>query len=301
MKGHEGAVTPQEMVIDRRVLRRWHERWAGHHDRHAVLAERTRGELLERLDLLTLTPRRVLDAGAGTGLGAAALARRYPQARVVALDHAHGMCRRARRRRGWRHRFDVVRGDLAALPLPDSSVDLLFCNLGLQDCQPLDDVLAGIRRVLADGGVFTFATLGPGSMAELRTAWREVDAVPRVHPFVDMHDLGEALGRAGLRDPVLDVERVVFTYPDWPALVGELRRLGGASALRARPPGLTAPGRLAALERAYECHRRDGVLPLTCEVVFGHAWAVGAAPPPRDRGDGEIRVSVSRLGRRRGA
>ncbi len=42
--------------------------------------------MLERLQLVTLVPRVVLDAGAGTGHASRALKRRYPKALVVALD-----------------------------------------------------------------------------------------------------------------------------------------------------------------------------------------------------------------------
>ena len=51
-----------------------------------VLARHTGKELLERLSLLTLTPRIILDLGCGAGVEANLLTQRYPGAVVVGLD-----------------------------------------------------------------------------------------------------------------------------------------------------------------------------------------------------------------------
>ena len=98
-----------------------------------------------------------------------------------------------------------------------------------------------------------------------------VDA--HVHLFLDMHDVGDALVRARFADPVLDIERYTLTYPDVPALMRELKGIGAHNVLTARARGLTGRGRLAAMIAAYERERRDGVLPASYEVVYGHAWA----------------------------
>jgi malonyl-CoA O-methyltransferase len=277
-------------------VRRRHERAADGYDARAVLADRTREELLERLDLVALSPACILDAGAGTGSGTLALARRYPRARVIAVDHAGAMCRRVRRRRRWWGRLDTLQGELQALPIASGRIDLVFSNLALQDCPSLDGALAELRRVLSDEGLFTFATLGPDTLRELRQAWREVDALEHVHPFVDMHDLGEALLRNGFADPVLDVERYRLTYPDWTALITELRAVGGASAVTGRRVGLTGRRRLGALSDAYERFRDQGVLPVTCEVVFGHAWPARRAASTQNR-DGSVLIPTQNIGR----
>ena len=52
--------------------------------------------------------------------------------------------------------------------------------------------------------------------------------------------------------------------------------------------------RRPAVEAAYEGLRRDGRLPSTWEVVYGHAWATGSVPAP----DGEARFPLDRIGRR---
>jgi malonyl-CoA O-methyltransferase len=55
--------------------------------------------------------------------------------------------------------------------------------------------------------------------------------------------------------------------------VRDLRYLGTGNVAQGRARGLIGKGRLAEVQKRYERHRRNGVLPATYEVVFGHAWA----------------------------
>lgn len=93
-----------------------------------------------------------------------------------------------------------------------------------------------------------------------------------VSPFLDMHDIGDALIRARFADPVMDVERLTLTYSDVRALMWDLKHLGAHNALQQRPRGLTGRRRLMAMLDAYERFRVQGRLPSTWEVVHGHAW-----------------------------
>ncbi len=275
------AATPsapeEAFAIEARVVRRAFSRAGAGYDAVAVLQARVREELLSRLELTAITPALILDAGAGTGHASLALHRRYPQARVLALDAAHGMLHEARRRQRWRRHFERICADGAQLPLPDASVDLVFSNLMLPWCWP-DEVLGECRRVLKPGGLLALSTCGPDTLRELRTAWAAADELPHVLPFVDMHDLGDALVRTGFASPVLDVERYVLNYADVGAAFADLKAGGACNPLLGRRRGLTGPRRFAAMTRAYEQQRIDGRIPATCEIVFAHAWAGGAAP-----------------------
>jgi len=57
--------------------------------------DETRGRLLERLELVRLEPRVIVDLGCATGRGARALAARYPAARILAVDSSAAMLRAA--------------------------------------------------------------------------------------------------------------------------------------------------------------------------------------------------------------
>jgi malonyl-CoA O-methyltransferase len=134
-------------------------------------------------------------------------------------------------------------------------------------------VFAEVLRVLKPGGLWVYATFGPDTLKELRAAWQAVDARVHVHEFIDMHDLGDVLLGSGFADPVLDVERLVLTYPDVRALLRDLKQLGAHNADRSRARGLTGKRHFRQFEAAYQAFLRDGQVPATYEVVFGHAWA----------------------------
>jgi malonyl-CoA O-methyltransferase len=267
------------------------------YDAAARLQARVRAELLERLDLVRLEPAAVLDLGAGTGHGAAALKRRYRSARVVALDLAEGMLREAGRHQTLFRRFSRVCGDAAALPLRDASVDLVLSNLVLQWCNEPDAVFRECRRVLRPGGLLTFTTFGPDTLVELRRAWAAADGHTHVNRFIDMHDLGDALIRSGLAEPVMDVERHVLTYADVRDLMHDLKAIGAHNANAGRPRGLTGKAALGRMIAAYDAFRRDGRLPATYEVVYGHAWCPATRTRPAGA-PGEVRVPLGSIGRR---
>jgi malonyl-CoA O-methyltransferase len=288
-------VKAESPLLDSRALRRNADRASATYDESAVLQARLREQMIERLGWIAFEPETVVDLGCGTGHGAVALARRWPGARVIALDVAAGMLREAARHDA-AGRCERLRADALAVPLPDASIDLVFSNLLLPSCEDLDALFAEVRRLLRPRGLFTFTSFGPDTLAELREAWNDVDTATHVHPFTDMHDIGDGLIRAGLVEPVLDVSRYTLTYPDLRTLMRDLKAIGAQNAAAGRPRGLTGLGRLRSVERAYERYRRDGVLPASYEVVFGQAWA--AAEANEHGRDGEFAFPVSAIGRR---
>ena len=261
-------------LIDKRLARRAFEAAAPGYDQVAVLQREIADRLLERLDFVRLDPRRVLDVGCGTGYAIQPLFRRYRHAQVIALDFALPMLRQTRRRGGWLRRPQCLCADAEDLPLADASADLVISIATLQWCNDLGRTFSEWLRVLRPGGLLMFTTFGPDTLKELRTAWSEVDGYTHVSPFLDMHDIGDALVRARFADPVMDAERLTVTYGRLADLMTDLKGIGARNATDQRPRGLTGPRRLAALEAAYETHRRDdGHLPASYEVVYGHAWA----------------------------
>ncbi|OBS08204.1 malonyl-ACP O-methyltransferase BioC [Acidihalobacter prosperus] len=281
--------------LDRRAVRAHFERAANTYDGAAVLQAEVAYRLLERLDIVRLSPRRMLDLGAGTGFVSADLLRRYPRGDVIALDMALGMLRQTGSRGRWRRRAALVAADAERLPFAAEAFDLVCSSLMLQWCQPPDRALQEMARVVAPEGMLMFATLGPDTLRELRESWARVDGGRHVSVFMDMHDIGDAMLRAGLRDPVVDVETITLTYESATALLRDLKSIGATNAATGRAPGLGGRGALAGMMQAYEGYRRaDGLLPATYEVIYGHAWA-GRPQSIAPQSPGEVRIPLAGL------
>ncbi len=257
---------------DKDQARRSFGRAAASYDEAAVLQREIGSRLLERLDLMKIQPRDILDLGSGTGQCIDGLFSRYRKARVVALDIAPPMLKRARQRGRWLRRPQCICADAERLPFGDNSFDLVFSNLMLQWCVDLDAAFSELQRVLRPGGLLLFSSFGPDTLRELRESWREVDRYAHVNTFLDMHDVGDALLRTRFADPVMDVERLTVTYPDVWKLMRELKQVGAHNVTGGRPRGLTGKRHMQQLVEAYEKYRCDGVLPASYEVVNGHAW-----------------------------
>ncbi|HEV8601771.1 MAG TPA: methyltransferase domain-containing protein [Gaiellaceae bacterium] len=109
------------------------------------------------LEAVETPPRRALDVGTGTGVGAFTVARRFPDAEVVGVDLSGSMLAEARRKSppelAGRIRFEEA--DAQRLPYPDDSFELVT----LSNMIPFFDELA---RVLATGGSALFSfSVGP--------------------------------------------------------------------------------------------------------------------------------------------
>lgn len=264
-------------AIDKRQARRSFSRAAGRYDEVAVLQREIGQRMIERLEVCRLQPQRILDVGCGTGVATAELMKRYPKAQMIALDFALPMLQQTRRRGSWLKRPRCLGADLERLPLADDSIDLIYSNAAIQWSNDLDATFAGFRRVLRPNGLLMFTTFGPDTLKELRQAWAQVDGSDHVSGFLDMHDVGDALMRAGFSDPVMDVDRMCLTYQTVDGLMQDLKVLGAHNVSRDRAKALTGKGRLQAMKQAYEAFRRDGQLPASYEVVYGHAWVSEAA------------------------
>jgi malonyl-CoA O-methyltransferase len=291
--------------LDPQRTRRAFERAAATYDASAVLQREVGQRMAERLALVKLQPRAILDVGCGTGDALGEFCSRYPEAFVLGLDSAYRMLDIARTRSasarasgrslfarwfGTRTRTGaepaLACGDACRLPVATACIDLVWSNLMLQWINETAVALGEFQRVLRSGGLLLFTTLGPDTLQELRGAFAGVDQATHVSRFLDMHDLGDMLVHAGFADPVMDMEIITLTYEDATTMMHELRAVGAHNATRGRPRGLIGRARWQRVLAALESFRRDGRLPATYEVVYGHAWKA----PPRVAADGRAIV-----------
>ncbi len=271
-------------------------RAARDYDEHAVLQKAVAERLLARLDYLRISPSWVLDLGSGTGASARSLAGRYRRARVLHLDLSVAMLATARAQ-GPRFfsRHAYVMADMEQLPLPANSMDMVYSSLTLQWSHSPDRVFQEVQRVLKPDGLFLFSSLGPDTLKELRASWQAVDDKQHVNIFPDMHEVGDGLLRTGMEDVVMDMEIMTMRYPDCYGLMRDLKLVGANSLIAGRNKGLTGKQKMKAMMQAYENYRREGLLPATYEVVYGHGRK--SVRPEQHLQDNVAYISVDSLRR----
>lgn len=97
----------------------------------------------------------LVDIGCGPGRLIQLLARRHPALRIIGVDLAGEMIKRAEDRvsaPGIAERVEFRQGDAMALPLPDCSVDFAISSLSLHHWSAPEQGLAEIHRILKPGG-----------------------------------------------------------------------------------------------------------------------------------------------------
>jgi len=256
-------------------VRRRFDRAAERFDAADFVHRVTRDGLLERMRPMTAEAANVIDLGSATGAAIPLLQKRFRHARIIAVDFSAGMLRGVRSKKTLLSKRHAVQADARMLPFADASIDVVFSNLMLPWIDNPGDVFAEVARVLQREGLFVFSTLGPDSLVEIREAWRAVDDGIHVNRFADMHDVGDALVRAGLRDPVLDVDRLAVSYRGAAALLRDLTAVGARNSLRDRQRGLTGRERFRRFTDAVFAGGQARAL--TLELVYGHCWGGGTS------------------------
>lgn len=291
--------------LDRLALRRLFNQKRTGEDRADFLLAEVERRLEERLEPMRLDHvRTLLDLGCGLGRTMPMLARRFPEASVLALDMAEQPLieRRAldvRARRGLRGLLSRIRArgeeashgitpprwiaaDAHRLPLAANSVEVIWSNLVFHW---FDDPLAVIKecyRVLKPNGLLIFSAYGVDTCRELRAASPDSSAENRLVPggaasgqwpsLQDMHDWGDALMENGFAEPVMETEHLRLSYQSLGGLQADLAAFGFPPVAQAHLPELTI------------------------ELVIGHAWV----PEHKARADGLSPVHIVRKGKMRG-
>ena len=275
--------------LDQIQLRRAYDRVASAYDEADFFGAEIRDRLFERLDFISLQPKMLLDLGAGTGAAARQLQTRFTDTLIIGLDGSEAMLANSDKP------GTEVCADSHRIPLADASIDIVISNLMLPACAVPEMVFSEVRRVLRNPGLFLFSTLGPDTLKEIRRAWSQIDDAPHVHTFADMHNVGDALVKAGFREPVMDTEILTVTYADINKLITDLRAVAGTNFAAQRRRGLTSPRHWARfIDELYASRDSAGRFSVSLEVVTGQAWT-GNPEIGVPLTDGEARFPLSQL------
>lgn len=257
--------------LDKPRIRRSFTAASTTYDQAAALQRRSALDLMQQAENIGIRGA-VLDLGCGTGnLTELLLSGKCQPESVIALDVATSMLEAARSK--LKQRLDsgpaphYVCADAERLPIADESLDGVYSNLALQWCDPLELVLADLKRILKPGSPLIFSTFGPQTLQELKSAWSVVDDLPHVNAFHSEQDLMGFLLSAGFHSCRIQQTLLAPRYASVVDLMRELKQIGAHNAHLARPKCLTGKSRMQAMYRAYERHRSEGSIPATFEIL----------------------------------
>ena len=230
-------------IFDRRTVRLRRARAAAGFTDRGFLFESVARDLADRLGDMRRRFDTALDLGCHDGVLARAPGVHGRIGTLVHADTAPEMAARAP--------SPALAADEDALPFRDGCFDLVASVLSLHWVNDLPGALIQVRRVLRPDGLALLALFGAGTLSRLRVglARAEIEeggAGARVSPFPDVRTAGGLLQRAGFAMPVVDESTLTVRFADARRLLADLRGMGEANALAARP---RAPLRRAALAR----------------------------------------------------
>lgn len=234
------------------------------YNKHAFLQKEIAKRLDDKLDVISTKPDTILDLGAGTGLLSKQLSKRFPDSQLICLDFAQTSLNNNTSK-------NKLCADAQYLPLADNSIDMVISSLMMQWCPDLNQLFSEIYRVLKNDGLFLFSTFGPDTLKELKKSWSVVDNETHVNTFTDMHDIGDQMLQNGFQSPVMEMETLTLTYQTVTDLLKDLKAIG-AQTVNERSKSLMGKDKFQLMIKMYESYRKDGKLPATYEVIYGHAW-----------------------------
>lgn len=264
--------------IDRKRVKNSFQRGALEYDRHTPVQMKVVEKLLQQLDPAELPEgARLLDVGCGTGRLLEQLVNRFPPLQLTGLDLAPGMLERARERLP--DSVQLLQGDAEQLPFSDGSFDLVLSSSTFQWLNDLTGCFCEVKRVLAKGGLFRFCFFGEGTLKELGDEWQNAlhlsgygsqNRDSGLHDFHTVADVKKGLELAGFNDIQLQYTVETAWYPDLPALLKGIKRIGAGTSRPLAGRGLGWRGVLHKMAENYQKnYGTDQGVPASYGVIYG--------------------------------
>ncbi len=266
------------MAIDRIRVKESFSRGALEYDDHTPVQQRVINSLVSITgQRISTPPEALLDIGCGTGRLLDAFRSTFPDSALYGLDISQGMLARACER--LKGNAVLVNADAEHLPFDDSFFDLVISSSTFQWLDSCETCFKAVRDKLKPGGQFIFAMFGEGTLKELHESWRDALAICNrdisvkndgTHRFHSVEDINATMLGAGFIEVSVRASREVVWYPDIPAMLHAIKRIGAGSS---KPPSGGGLGWRRVIHEMANIYMsrfgRDGQVPATYKVIYG--------------------------------
>lgn len=230
-------------------------------------AAQLQNEMAEKLigAMPTLATGKLVDLGCGTGWALNKLAQNN-RFELIGIDIAPGMIEIAQARVPTAQ-FHCC--DLEQTPLSSNVADIVFSNAALQWCN-VEAAIQEMHRICKPEGSVVFSTFGPGTLNEVRSAWKLAgDQTDRVHEFESRDSIESTMKQLSFEHARVKPAVRKLNYDSLEALLQNIKQLGATNASVSRQISLLGTRRYQEFRDVFETQlERDGHLELTFECIF---------------------------------
>lgn len=150
-------------MINKSRIKKDFSRYAAYYDKYSFVQDQA--ALVLGRDIQLENPAKILEIGSGTGNYTKVLLKRFPKAKIFAVDISPDMIKIARSKPGLK-KVKFILGDGEKLRF-SSKFDLITSNAALQWFEDLDKTFLKYKKLLTDTGKICFSIFGPQTYQEL--------------------------------------------------------------------------------------------------------------------------------------